>query len=270
MAFLPPSNDVLSINPPNGVDIALSVQGSDWLWAVTAVYIVAFFGCLVPSFTSHESKRVFNYMLAMCLLAGAASYYAQASDLGWSTVEQGNHHSRQIFYARYINWAISFPTLALSLGLLSGISWTTIVLNIFMAWLWVLNYLAAAYTTTIYKWGFFAFGTLAYIFLTMSTINESRESAEVLGIGLDYIILSGWVNLLWLLYPIAFGLSDGGHVIGVTGGFIFFGILDVLLLPVVSIGFLILSRKWDFSKLQLDFSEYRAEIRSASPENAGP
>jgi bacteriorhodopsin len=110
MAFLPPSNDVLSINPPNKVDIALSVQGSDWLWAVTAVYIVAFvsycsshmmamdatslsphaltlfpplqFGCLVPSFTSHESKRVFNYMLAICLLAGAASYYAQASDLG--------------------------------------------------------------------------------------------------------------------------------------------------------------------------------------------
>jgi bacteriorhodopsin len=118
----------------------------------------------------------------------------------------------------------------------------------------------------------------------MSTINESRESAEVLGIGLDYIILSGWVNLLWLLYPIAFGLSDGGHVIGVTGGFIFFGILDVLFLLVVSIGFSILSRKWDFSKLQLDFSEYRgirrgnsqtkldppAEIRSASPENAGP
>jgi bacteriorhodopsin len=91
----------------------------------------------------------------------------------------------------------------------------------------------------------------------MSTINESRESAEVLGIGRDYIILSGWVNLLWLLYPIAFGLSDGGNIISVTGGFIFFGVLDVLLLPVVSVGFLILSRKWDFGKLQLDFSEYR-------------
>jgi bacteriorhodopsin len=237
------------------------------------------FGCLVPSFTSHESKRGFNYILAMSLLTGAASYYAQASDLGWRAVEQANHHSRQIFYARYINWTISFPTLALSLGLISGISWSTIAVNIFLAWFWVLNYLVAAYTTTSYKWGFFAFGTLAYIFLAMSTINESRESAEVLGIGRDYIILSGWVNLLWQLYPIAFGLSDGGQVISVTGGFIFFGILDVLLLPMVSIGFLILSRKWDFNKLQLDFSEYRGirrgnlqkkldppgEIRSAEP-----
>lgn len=193
----------------------------------------------------------------MALLVGAVTYYAQASDLGWSTVEQADQLSRQIFYARYINWVISFPALVLSLGLLSGISWTTIVLNIFIAWFWVLSYLVAAYTTTDYKWGFFAFGTFAYIILAMSTINESRESAAVLGIGRDYIILSGWVNLLWLLYPIAFALGDGGNIIGVTSSFIFFGVLDLLLLPGVSIGFLILSRKWDFGKLQLDFSEYR-------------
>jgi bacteriorhodopsin len=263
--------------------MALSDHGSDWLWAVTAFYIISFvssilfltkahpsspslssytnatpwqFGSLIPSFTSHESKRVFNYTLSMALLASAITYFAQASDLGWSAVEQTDHISRQIFYARYINWVISFPALVLSLGLLSGVSWTTIIVNIFIAWFWVLSYLTAAYTTTSYKWGFFAFGTFVYIILAMSTLNESRESAEVLGIGRDYMILSGWVNLLWLLYPVAFGLSDGGNI-SVTSSLIFFGVLDVLLLPVVSIGFFVLSRKWDFVKLQLDFSEYR-------------
>ncbi|KKY18203.1 putative opsin related protein [Phaeomoniella chlamydospora] len=206
----------------------------------------------------------------MALLVGAVTYYAQASDLGWSAVEQVNQFSRQVFYARYINWAVTFPALVLSLGLLSGISWTTIVLNIFCAWFWVLSYLAAAYTASDYKWGFFGFGTFAYIILVMSTINESRESAEHLGIGRDYLILAGWVNLLWLLYPVAFGLSDGGNIIGVTESFIFFGVLDALLLPVVSVGFLILSRKWDFEKLQLDFSEYR-DNRGRKPlrENKG-
>jgi bacteriorhodopsin len=193
----------------------------------------------------------------MALLTGAATYYAQASDLGWSAVLETDHLSRQIFYARYINWVVSFPALVLSLGLLSGVSWTTIICNIFIAWFWVLSYLVTAYTTTSYKWGFFAFGTFAYIILAMSTINESHESAVILGIGRDYRILSCWVNLLWLLYPVAFGLSDGGNVIGVTGGFIFFGVLDMLLLPMTSVGFLLLSRKWDFAKLQLDFSEYR-------------
>ncbi|KIX94736.1 uncharacterized protein Z520_09426 [Fonsecaea multimorphosa CBS 102226] len=255
MDLLP--REVVDINPPTGVDLVLSEQGSDWLWAVTAIYILSFFVCLVPSFTAPENKRVFNYTLSMALLVGAVTYFAQASDLGWSAVEEANGLTRQLFYARYINWAVSFPALLLSLGLLSGVSWTTIILNIFISWFWILSYLAAAYTVSSYKWGFFAFGTFAYVILVMSTLNESRGSAQALGIGRDYMILSCWVNLLWLLYPVAFGLSDGGHVIGVTGGFIFFGALDVLLLPVAAVGFLVLSRNWDFARLQLDFSDYR-------------
>lgn len=186
------------------------------------------------------------------------TYYAQASDLGWRAVGQVDHQSRQIFFAKYINWVVAFPSLILGLGLLSGVSWTTIISNIFLSWFWVLTYLAAAYTTTTYKWGFFAFGTLAWIILALSTLNESREAAELLGVSRDYITLSGWLNLLWLLYPVAFGLSDGSNRIGVTGGAIFFGILDVLMVPVLSFAFLILARKWDYGKLNVAFSEFRS------------
>lgn len=42
MAVLPRANDALDINPPLGVDLTLSEHGSDFLWAVTAVYIVSF------------------------------------------------------------------------------------------------------------------------------------------------------------------------------------------------------------------------------------
>jgi len=41
MAVLARGNDALNINPPAG-DNYLSVHGSDWLWAVTAVYVVSF------------------------------------------------------------------------------------------------------------------------------------------------------------------------------------------------------------------------------------
>lgn len=41
--ILPRANKALQINPPSG-DQALSVGGSDWLWAVTAVFIVEFVG----------------------------------------------------------------------------------------------------------------------------------------------------------------------------------------------------------------------------------
>lgn len=67
----------------------------------------------------------------------------------------------------------------------------------------------------------------------------------------DHTLLAGWVNFLWLIYPIAFGISDGGNTIGVTPGAIFFGVLDVLLAPVVAFGFLVFARNWDYGRLNL-------------------
>ena len=231
-------------------------------------------GLLCLCFAAHESQRVFHYIFTIALLVGAVTYYAQASDLGWSIVEQANHVdngvTRQIFFTKYINWSVSFPSIVLALGLLSGVSWTTIICNIFIAWLWILTYLAAAYTTTSYKWGFFAFGTFSWIILAMSTLNESREEASRNGIGRDYMILATLPNVLWLLYPIAFGLSDGGNIIGVTGSFIFFGILDVLMVPVLSFAFVLLGRRWDWGRLNLDFSEYRGTERDRAALDKEP
>ncbi len=42
MAVLPRENDALNVNPNTGIDEYLSVNGSDWLWAVTAIYVVSF------------------------------------------------------------------------------------------------------------------------------------------------------------------------------------------------------------------------------------
>ncbi|CEL06492.1 hypothetical protein ASPCAL09669 [Aspergillus calidoustus] len=264
MSLLHRANDALSVNPISGVDEALSVHGSDWLWAVTAIYLASFFILLPMSFTGRESDRVFHYLFTFVLLVGAITYYAQASNLGWSAVEQvhnlDNGAIRQIFYAKYINWAVAFPSLSLALGLLSGVSWTTIICNIAISAYWVVSYLVAAYTPSTYKWGFFAFGTFSWVILAASTLNECREPAARLGIQRDYMILSGWLNILWLLYPVAFGLSDGGNYISVTAGAVFFGVLDVLMVPVLTGGFVVLGRNWDFRKLSIAFSDTRPSM----------
>ena len=41
-------NDALNVNPATGVAEALSQHGSDWLWAVTAIYIIAFVSPQTP------------------------------------------------------------------------------------------------------------------------------------------------------------------------------------------------------------------------------
>lgn len=49
MDLLSRGNDALNVNPPTGVAEALSQHGSDWLWAVTAIYIIAFVRPILPN-----------------------------------------------------------------------------------------------------------------------------------------------------------------------------------------------------------------------------
>lgn len=140
------------------------------------------------------------------------------------------------------------------LGLLSGVSWTTNLTNMFLAVFWIVSYLAAAYTATSYRWGFLAFGTFAWLVLAASTLNESREAAQ----SAQLHDLGRVVNATWLLYPLPYGLSgDGGRVIGTTSMFVFVGVLDLVQVPLVSLLFAVLSRRWDYTKLHLNFSEHR-------------
>jgi bacteriorhodopsin len=184
-----------------------------------------------------------------------------ASDLGFSVLNQVDSldHSgatRQVFFAKYILWVVSFPTSATVLGLLSGVSWATIFYHVFLSWVWVISYLVAAYTTSNYKWGFFAFGTVAWLFLAAGTLVEGGSHARRVGVSRDHTLLAGWVNFLWLQYPLVFGLTDGGNRLGVTPGFIWFGLLDLLMVPVLTVGVLVLARNWDYGRLNLAFTQY--------------
>jgi len=253
------ANDALRTNPPAG-DRALSQNGSDWLWAVMAVFALCFLIFFALIWAAKAGEKIFHYLFITALLVGSIVYFAQASDLGWSVVSQANHIARgplrQIFWAKYVGWTVFFPVVIIALGLLSGVSWTTIFYEVILSWIWVISYLVGAYTRTTYKWGFFVFGTLAWMALAMHTLMDGSKNSRRLDTAKHYTPLAGWVNLLWLLYPIAWALSDGSNYIGVTESFIWYGILDLLLIPVTAFAFLFLSRSWDYNRLGLAFTQY--------------
>ncbi|KAI2634246.1 family A G protein-coupled receptor-like protein [Hypomontagnella submonticulosa] len=254
------ANDALSINPPSGSE-ELSVNGSDWLWAVTAIYVLSFIIFYATSFVARSGEKIFHYLFTIALLVGSISYFAIASDLAYEEVPVVNYRpvdgwTRQIFWAEYVNWVVSFPVVAIALGLLSGVSWATIFYNVALSWTWVISYLVSAFTVSNYKWGFYAFGTTAWALLAFNTLIGGSTAARRVDVARDHTLLAGWINLLWLLYPIAWGLSDGGNRIGVTPAYIFFGVLDVLLVPALSFAFLFLSSRWDYGKLNIAFTRY--------------
>lgn len=248
--IFPRDNDALEVNPPAGQN-PLTTNGSNWLWAVTAVFTVSFLAFLGLGFRPRHGEKVFHYLFTVALLVGAISYFSLASDLGYVVIG-----TRQILFAKYIYWVVSFPTIIIALGLISGISWASIVFNVGLSWIWVISYLVSAFTTTKYKWGFFAFGTVAWLVLAYETLTAGRKSAARVSTTGHYTLLAGWANLLWLLYPIAFGLSDAGRRINVTPTHIWFGVLDVLFVPVIGFAVVFLSGKWDFGAMNLHFTQY--------------
>jgi bacteriorhodopsin len=153
---------------------------------------------------------------------------------------------------RFIGWT----PLIIAIGLISGVSWATIVYNVALSWAWVATWLSGALVATHYKWGFFAFGTFAYILLAASLLHRGGLAARRVGVSSHHWIITGWLVFIWLLYPIAYGVDDGGNKIGVTQGWIFFGILDVLTVPLLSFFILALSRRWDYRSLNLYFTQY--------------
>ncbi|TVY80831.1 Protein FDD123 [Lachnellula suecica] len=251
------SNDALNINPPAG-DHHLTTHGSDWLWAVTALYLLFLLVVVGHSYVARSGERIFHYLFTISLFVGTVAYFTMASDLGSTPINTstGDAGTRQIFYARYINWFVGWTPIIIAVGLISGVSWATIIYNIALSWVWVASWLSGALVATHYKWGFFAFGTLAYFLLSASLLHVGSVTAKRLEISRSYLLLSSWLAFIWLLYAIAWGVDDGGNTISVTSGFIFFGILDLLTVPVVAFAVLFLSRKWDYRSLNLYFTQY--------------
>lgn len=82
----------------------------------------------------------------------------------------------------------------------------------------IITGLLGALTPTRYKWGFFTFGCVAMLWVFYVLMFTARKSAAVLGS--DYVkayTLSATVlAVLWFVYPIIWGVADGGNVITPT------------------------------------------------------
>jgi bacteriorhodopsin len=263
MALLIPRsnrNHALDVNPPNA-DKSLTVHGSDWLWAVTAIYFLSFLGFVAHCHIARHGERVFHYLFSIAAFTGGIAYFAMASDLGNTPVltelNNGGHKvTRQFWYARYINWFVGWAMLDIASLLLSGVSWATVLFAIGLTWIWVVSWLCGALISTTYKWAFFVFGVFAYFLLALNLSYWGLSSARRIGSARHYTFTTSLLLFVWMLYSIAWGLDEGGNKISVTSGFIFYGILDLITVPVLGHMFLVLGRSWDYGALGLQFTQY--------------
>lgn len=267
------ANTALDVNPSNA-DAHITVQGSDFLWAIFAAMLASALGVTVWALFTPPGKRAFHFLGIGILFTASIAYFSMASNLGATPVEVEfvryksdiftdravNPYTRQIWYARYIDWTITTPLLLLELLLTTGMPLSGIFATIFFDLVMIEAGLIGALVVSVYKWGYFTGACIAMFYVFWTLIFPARANAKALGneaykaYTMSALILAG----LWLLYPVAWGLADGGNVISPDGEMIFYGVLDLLAKPVFLFVHLFNMRKVPYEVYQLQSGHYSA------------
>ncbi|KAK3330765.1 FDD123 protein [Apodospora peruviana] len=228
-------------------DREISRHGSDWLFTVCALMglatLIFWSLSLTKSSSSSHHKRLFHHLVAGATFVSCIAYFTMGSNLGqvpivaeWprggrSPVAQGVF-SREIFYVRYIDWFVTMPLLLTGLFLTARprLPLSTILSTVLANWVMVVCFLVGSLIQTRYKWGYFTFATAALLFVLWQMVWDARRHAAVLGgpVYRTYLTASALLVVPWLLYPVAWGLSEGGNVIHPDSEAIFYGILDLV------------------------------------------
>lgn len=157
-----------------------------------------------------------------------------------------------------ISRVITTPLLLMDLLLTAGMPWPTILYTILIDEIMIITGLVGALISTRYKWPYFVFGCVALFYILYMLIFEARTHANHLGadVGKVFLLCGSLTSLLWTLYPIAWGVCEGGNVISPDSEAIFYGILDLFAKPVFGALLIFGHRNIEPSRLGLRIRDY--------------
>lgn len=183
----------------------------------------ATFAFIGLSLTKPRTHRLFHYITAAITMVAAIAYFSMASNLGWTPIDVEFRRAnpivhgvnREIFYVRYIDWFITTPLLLLDLLLTAAMPTPTLMFVILVDEIMVVTGLVGALVKSSYKWGYFCFGCVALAYIVYNLAWDARKHARVLGedVGRAFLYCGALTTFLWILYPIAWGLCEGGNII---------------------------------------------------------
>jgi len=246
-------NQALNVNYVVGpqADLAITTNGSDWYFTVCAVMSVASLAFMGMAMGKPRTHRLFHYITAGITFVASIAYFSMGAGLGqvpiqvefvrpYSSQGLAAAGTREIFYVRYIDWFVTTPLLLLDLCLTAGLPAPTIAITILADEIMIVTGLVGALTQTSYKWGYWVFGMFAFFFVVYQLAFVGLKSSRAISAeaGKVYMTCGVLTIGIWFLYPIAWGLSEGGNVIHPDGEAIFYGILDLIAKPVF--GFLLI------------------------------
>ncbi|KAH7883366.1 hypothetical protein F5I97DRAFT_1930922 [Phlebopus sp. FC_14] len=245
------ANDALDINPPAGTR-HITTHASDWLWAVFAVMLFSLLLSVLWAGLKRHRNRALHQIPIVVLSVASLAYFSMASDLGFTIVRSPRTgQTRQVWYVRYIQWFINAPLLLLALLAFTGLSAADILTTMFLSWVLVVSGLVGALVPSSYKWGYYAFGLAALFYMWYRLHSHARRFPYRVGHNALRGFHGGawYITLIWTLYPICWGLSEGSDTISPTSEMVFYGVLDLIAGPLFLLYLLTSMRKLEYAEL---------------------
>lgn len=117
----------------------------------------------------------------------------------------GHLSCRQIFWARYIDWTLTFPILLLNLGLLAGIDGAHTLMAIIASVIMTLSGLFSALgrTHTAQKWGWLTIACVSYLFVLWHVVLHGSTMVKTKGSAVTKLFssLAMFSFIVWTIYP---------------------------------------------------------------------
>lgn len=181
--------------------------------------------------------------------AGVSLHHTKVREPHHGKIPDTFHHvHREVYFARYIDWALTTPLLLIDLSLLAGLNGATIFTAVIADIIMILSGLFAAFgVNKTQKWGWcvfstspsklyadhshrYAIGCLAYIWILYTLIITARSTANAKGakVARFYTLITVYTLVLWTAYPVFWAIADGRRILSVDGEIIAYAVLDVL------------------------------------------
>jgi len=237
-----------TITPDPPIYVKAGDTGNRTLWVVVVIMALSSLVFYGMAFRVPIQKRLFHILTGFITTFAFLSYFAMATGDGISYkkyVVTETHHKhvpdtyqtvfREVYWARYVDWALTTPLLLLDLALLAGLSGGNILVAVVADVIMVLTGLFAAFGNDDgQKWGWYVWGCIAYLIVVYQLAANGREAVASKDSKTKafYASIAGFTLIVWTIYPIIWGLSEGGHVIDVDSEIIAYAVLDLLAKPV--------------------------------------
>ncbi|KKY34025.1 putative opsin protein [Diaporthe ampelina] len=232
--------------------------GFSTLWVVFVIMLVASGFFTLLSWNIPVSKRLYHVITTLITITAALSYFSMATGHGANLhcVQVKTHHNkvpdtyhdvcREVYFARYIDWAITTPLLLADLCLLAGIDGAHTIMAIVADLIMILTGLFAAYGSekTAQKWGWYAIACIAYIFVVWHVALHGTNTVKARGNKVTKLFgsLALFTFILWTAYPIVWGFADGARKASVDSEILAYAVLDILAKPIFGLWLLISHR----------------------------